>query len=88
VLDQFTATAFAVTSPDITDDLLGTIRERFEVVDVTSVERGRRVEVATDSDGFYRLLALCRDHDVTLTGVGTVEPGLEDVFVEITGRER
>ncbi len=39
VLDQFTANAFAVTSPDITDDLLATVRERFEVVDVTSVER-------------------------------------------------
>ncbi|MCJ0620242.1 ABC transporter ATP-binding protein, partial [Haloarcula hispanica] len=88
VLDQFTANAFAVTSPDITDDLLATVRERFEVVDVTSVERGRRVEVATDSDGFYRLLALCRDHDVTLAAVGTVEPDLEDVFVEITGQKR
>ncbi|WP_058993856.1 ABC transporter ATP-binding protein [Haloarcula sp. CBA1127] len=88
VLDQFTANAFAVTSPDITEGLLATIRERFEVADVTTVERGRRVEVATDSDGFYRLLALCRDHDVTLTGVGTVEPDLEDVFVEITGQGR
>jgi len=88
VLDQFTANAFVVTSPDITDGLLATIRERFEVVDVTSVERGRRVEVATDSDGFYRLLDLCQDHDVTLAGVGTVEPDLEDVFVEITGQER
>jgi ABC-2 type transport system ATP-binding protein len=86
VLDQFTASGFSVTSPDITDALLSTIRERFEVVEVTSVERGRRVEVATDSDGFYRLLDLCRDHDVTLAGVGTVEPDLEDVFVEITGQ--
>ncbi|GCF13793.1 daunorubicin resistance protein DrrA family ABC transporter ATP-binding protein [Haloarcula mannanilytica] len=86
VLDQFTASGFSVTSPDITDSLLSTIRERFEVVEVTSVERGRRVEVTTDSDGFYRLLALCRDHDVTLAGVGTVEPDLEDVFIEITGQ--
>ncbi|WP_424001833.1 ABC transporter ATP-binding protein [Haloarcula salina] len=88
LLRRYAASGFSVTSRDFTDDLLATVRDRFDVVETTAVDGATRVEVATDSDGFYHLLDLCRERGVTLDGVGTVEPDLEDVFVELTGRER
>ncbi|MBV0902214.1 ABC transporter ATP-binding protein [Haloarcula salina] len=88
LLRRYAATGFSVTSADFTDDLLDDLRARFDVVETTAVDGATRVEVATDSDGFYRLLDRCRERGVTLEAVGTVEPDLEDVFVELTGRER
>ena len=88
LLRRYASTGFSVTSADFTDDLLDDLRARFDVVETTAVDGATRVEVATDSDGFYRLLDRCRERGVTLEAVGTVEPDFEDVFVELTGRER
>jgi ABC-2 type transport system ATP-binding protein len=84
---RFETSAFRLTSPDLDDGTLATLRDRFDVTDVTARNGTTAVEVATDSDGFYDLTALLRDRDVALGSVATVEPDLEDVFVELTGGE-
>jgi len=76
-----------ITSADFDADLRAALRDRFEVVAVEPLDRGARVEVRTDSDGLYALLAYLRTRGVALERVTTVEPDLEDVFVDLTGGE-
>jgi len=64
---------------------LARLRDR---VDVTAVERFDdrvRVEVATDTAGFYRATDLLEEAGVELEAVDTVQPDLEEAFLEITG---
>ncbi len=88
LLHDFDARGYRVTSPDLDDELLADLRDRFEVADVEELGDRARVEVATDSDGFYALAAFLRSRDVTLDRVETVDWDLEDVFVELTGGEK
>ncbi|MBO4246822.1 ABC transporter ATP-binding protein [Halomicrobium sp. IBSBa] len=75
---------FAVASSDIDDALLARLRERFEVTQVTTDGERTRVEVATDSEGFYDLTDQLRAADVTLDSVNTAQSDLEDVFLGLT----
>jgi len=81
------ARGFRVTSPDLDPAVVADLRERFDVASVDRRAGGTRVEVATDSDGFYELAALLETRDVTVGAVDTVEADLEDVFVDLTGGE-
>jgi ABC-2 type transport system ATP-binding protein len=85
LLDSFDTRGYRVTSPDLDERLLADLREAFDVVAVDRFGDSTRVEVATDSDGFYDLAAHLRERGVTLEAVNTVEVDLEDVFVELTG---
>jgi ABC-2 type transport system ATP-binding protein len=87
LLHGFDARGYRVTSPDFDDELLADLRDRFEVAGVEKSGDRTRVEVATDSDGFYALTAFLRSRDVSLDRVETVDWDLEDVFVELTGSE-
>jgi ABC-2 type transport system ATP-binding protein len=80
--------SYRVTSPDFDERLLARVRDRFDVVGVDRFDGRTRIEVATDSDGFYDLAALLQRHDVRLDAVNTVEADLEDVFVSLTGSGR
>ncbi|RZV11070.1 ABC-2 type transport system ATP-binding protein [Natrinema hispanicum] len=78
-----------ITSRDLDSAIVSTLEERFETISVEPRERGHRITVTTDSDGLYTLLAHLRAEDVSLEGVRTIEPDLEDVFVDLTaGRDR
>lgn len=78
-----------ITSRDLDSAIVSTLEERFETLSVEPRERGHRITVTTDSDGLYALLAHLRAEDVSLEGVRTIEPDLEDVFVDLTaGRDR
>ncbi|WP_276282128.1 ABC transporter ATP-binding protein [Halorussus caseinilyticus] len=87
LLHDFDTRGYRITSPDFGAAVLGGLRDRFEVTAVEQLGDRTRVEVATDSDGFYALTAYLHANDVTLDSVNTVEPDLEDVFVEMTGGE-
>jgi ABC-2 type transport system ATP-binding protein len=76
---------FRVTSPDIDERLVATLREQFNVVGVDSRNGATRIEVATDSDGFYDLAATLDRHGVRLDAVNTVHADLEDIFISLTG---
>ncbi len=77
-----------ITSTDIDAEVVSTFRSRFETVTADARDRGYRLEVTTDSDGLYELMDLLRASDVTLDHVRTIEPDLEDVFVELTTIDR
>ncbi|PSP63561.1 ABC transporter ATP-binding protein [Halobacteriales archaeon QH_8_67_36] len=76
-----------LTSADFDDALLSTLSERAAVVGTESLERGGCVEVRTDSDGLYALLAVLDEHGVTLDRVQSVERDLETAFVDLTGMD-
>ncbi|WP_135663711.1 ABC transporter ATP-binding protein [Halorhabdus rudnickae] len=84
LLDGFETTGYRIRLRHIEDSLVEALRSEF---DLTSVEqRGDQVtfEVAADSDRFYRLMERLQANDVVLAGVETVQPDLDDVFLEIT----
>ncbi|WP_134671474.1 ABC transporter ATP-binding protein [Halorussus marinus] len=85
LLDGFETRGYRLASPDLTDEVVAGVRERFEVTDRERVGEKTEIEVATDSDGFYALAAHLRERDVALDSVETVEPDLEEAFVEMTG---
>lgn len=76
-------------SPEFDRDLCESLGDRFAVRAVEALDRGAWVEVQTDSDGLYELMAWLRSQEVRLERVRTTEPDLEDVFVDLTvGGER
>ncbi|MDG5760240.1 ABC transporter ATP-binding protein [Natronococcus sp. A-GB1] len=76
-----------ISSPDLVGSIVSELRNRFAVIEVEAFDTGGRIDVTTDSDGLYELMARLRAAGVTLERVRTVEPDLEDVFVELTSAE-
>lgn len=74
-----------VTSVDIDDAVVTTLREAFDVQRVDSIDGHTRVEVAAAGDALYDLLDELREAGVTVEDIRTVQPDLEEVFVELTG---
>ncbi len=85
LLRSFDTRGYRITSPDLDERTVATLGNRFDVVAVQEYGESTRIEVEADSDAFYDLTATLRDHDVTLEAVETVEPDLEEAFVELTG---
>ncbi|MBP1923965.1 ABC-2 type transport system ATP-binding protein [Halorubrum alkaliphilum] len=79
--------AVRVTSPDIDDDVLAALRDRFEVRSVAVEGDRTSVEVAAAGDDLYALMDALRAAGVTIGDVRTVQPDLEEVFVDVTGME-
>ncbi len=76
-----------VASADIDDAVLATLGERFDVGSVESVDGRTRVEVGAAGDGLYDLMDTLRRAGVTVEDIRTVQPELEEVFVDRTGME-
>jgi len=77
-----------ITSTDLDAEMVSAFRSRFETITVDARDRGYRLEVTTDSDGLYELMDVLRADNVSLDRVRTIEPDLEDVFVELTTIDR
>ena len=76
-----------VTSADIDDPLVSTLRRRFDVTSVDRTEGRTRLEVAAGGDTLYDLMDTLRATGVTVEDIRTVQPELEEVFVDRTGLE-
>jgi ABC-2 type transport system ATP-binding protein len=75
-----------IASSDFDADLLADLRAAFDVTGVERFERrpGARVDVTTDSDGLYALMARLEQEGVRIDRLTAVDPDLEDVFVDLT----
>jgi len=75
-----------IASSDFDANLLADLRAEFEVTGVERFERrpGARVDVTTDSDGLYALMARLEQRGVRIDRLSAVDPDLEDVFVDLT----
>ncbi|MCU4716564.1 ABC transporter ATP-binding protein [Halapricum hydrolyticum] len=85
LLGGFDTHGYRIRGQDFDEQTVAAIRERFEVTEVERFDGRVHVEVATDSAGFYELTDLLEAHGVTLDAVNTVEPDLEEAFLEMTG---
>jgi len=79
--------AVRVTSRDIDDHVRATLRERFDVRVVDSADGPTTIEVTAAGERLYDLMDVLRRAGVTVEEIRTVRPGLEEVFVEMTGME-
>ena len=84
--------AVRVVSRDIDDAVVATLRERFEVRSVEGGSDGdgggdepTAVEIAVAGDSLYDLTNALREAGVTVETIETVQPDLEEVFVDVTG---
>ncbi|MFC6787283.1 ABC transporter ATP-binding protein [Halobaculum halobium] len=76
-----------IASTDLSPSTIDDLRDRFDVADADAAADPPTVEVRTDGDAVYDLFDALRAADVTLDGIDTVEPSLEDVFVQLTGAD-
>ncbi len=74
-----------VESTDIDDAVVATLRRLFDVRSVESVAGRTRVEVAAAGDVLYDLMDTLRKAGITVEHIESVQPDLEEVFVNLTG---
>ena len=74
-----------VASPDLDDTVVGRLRDRFEVVGFDADTRPPAAEVVAGGDRLYDLTDALREAGVTPVTVRTLQPDLEDVFLDRTG---
>jgi len=77
--------AVRITSADLDETVLASLRDRFDIRSVDVLDPGARIEVATEGMELYDLMAVLRERGVTPEHVATVEPNLEEIFVDLTG---
>ncbi len=85
--------AVRITSPDLGERVVSTLRERFPVRSVEA-ETGpdgdsvrTTIEVEVVGDELYALMDALREAGVRIDDLRTVQPDLEDVFLSVTGVE-
>ena len=74
-----------VASPDLDDDTVAGLRDAFDVRAVDRESRPPAVTVVAGGDRLYDLTDALRAAGVTVSDLRTVQPDLEDVFLERTG---
>jgi ABC-2 type transport system ATP-binding protein len=80
--------AIRLTSADLDPALRATLDEQFDVTTLDERDPGARIEVRADSGDLYALMATLEDSGVSIDRIETVEPALEDVFVDLTSGEQ
>ena len=79
--------AVRVASPDLDAETIAELREAFEVVAVDRDAHPPAVTVAAGGDRLYELTDALRAAGVTVSDIRTVQPDLEEVFLERTGSD-
>ncbi|MFB6251986.1 MAG: ATP-binding cassette domain-containing protein [Halobellus sp.] len=81
------AQTLEITSRDLTEAVRSDLADQFAVTGVSRSGESTSVEVEVEGDEIYEAMALLRDRGVRIDRVSTAEPDLEDVFVDLTGRQ-
>lgn len=85
LLDLFRTQTYAVTVEGaLGDPARERLRERFGATDFAREGDRERFGVQVVGDDFYGLAELLQEAGVTVVGIDTTEPDLEDVFLQVT----
>ncbi len=88
LLSDATRDTVQITSADIDDRLVETLIDRFSVTVVGETAAGRTtIEITHAGERLYDVLDVLRNEAVTIDDIRTVQPQLEEVFVNLTGME-
>lgn len=85
LIEIFRTQSYEVTVDDLSEALQKRLDERFGLIEVKEV--GERVTIEVNLDGaaaFYEFIDILRVQDVDIRSVNSVEPDLEDIFIEMT----
>ncbi|ERG88406.1 MAG: ABC-type multidrug transport system, ATPase component [halophilic archaeon J07HX5] len=76
-----------VTSSDIDETVVAALRRQFTVqaAEIKATTHRSHVEVGAAGDALYELMDTLREAGVTVEEIETVQPSLEEVFVDLTG---
>lgn len=85
LLRQADSNTVRITSSDLTEDAIASLRAQFDIRDIVWNSDHAHVEIGATGEELYTLMDALRAAGVTLDHVRTVEPDLEDVFVGLTG---
>lgn len=88
-LKQMIKTGESITIEGIllSPDILAAIRELPHVFDLTYEEQVLKIRLGTAKHNLVRVLNFLQEHDITFGRVFSELPTLNDVFLEITGKE-
>lgn len=88
-LKQMIKTGESITIEGIllSPDILAAIRELPHVFDLTYEEQVLKIRLGTAKHNLVRVLNFLQEHDITFGRVLSELPTLNDVFLEITGKE-
>jgi hypothetical protein len=74
-----------ITSRDIDAPLVAELRSAFDIVGVEPLDTATQIDVVVTTDDLYALMVRLRSRDITIDDFTTIDRGLEDVLVELTG---
>ncbi|RDI69839.1 ABC transporter ATP-binding protein [Halopelagius longus] len=87
LLEQFETQEYRLEVGGADREVVERLRDRYGVSDVARFDRRVQFRLTADSATFYRLMDELRSAGVTLNSVDTVQPELEDIFLEVTSEE-
>ena len=76
-----------IESYDIPSQLIQDIKEIDGVQDVQKIETGLQIKLAKDSNLVVPIIHLCDRSKINILNISVKKPSLNDVFLEITGKE-
>ena len=74
-----------IESAETTQNTVRAIKSAFGVATVDRSAEGCRLDIEASGEDLYDLMALLRDAGVSIDRIETLDPTLEDVFVDLTG---
>lgn len=84
--ERFTKQGYQIEVENTNRDYLSTLRTRYPIKEVEEYDSRVRFDLTADNETFYELLNDIRTSELTLQGVESMQPDLEEIFLEITER--
>lgn len=89
LMAQFEKQGYQITVETTPEQSLSSLPSRYRLTNVEEYDTRARFELTADNETFYELLEEIRSSPLRLQDIESIQPDLEDIFLEITsGAER
>jgi len=86
LLEQFEKKGYRIMVEATSSESLSTLRSQYPITKVEKYGSRIRFKLTADNETFYELLDDIRSSKLTLQGVESIQPDLEEIFLEVTER--